>query len=80
MPIDPVCGMEVAPENAAAKSVYKGKIYYFCSPMCKTEFEKDPDHYLTHGPKGMPGMEHGHGEMHGHSHSHSHDDEGCCCC
>ncbi len=74
MALDPVCGMEVDPSKAAAKTVYKGKIYYFCSPMCKSEFEKDPEHYLLHGPKGMPGEHH-----HGHEHEH-HGDGGCCCC
>ena len=76
MPIDPVCGMEVSPESAVAKSVYKGKIYYFCSTNCKSEFENNPEHYLMHGPKGMPGMEHEHSHEHSHSHEHGHG--GCC--
>ncbi len=29
---DPVCGMQVDKEKAAATSVYKGKTYYFCNP------------------------------------------------
>ncbi|AHC51217.1 hypothetical protein SUSAZ_03980 [Sulfolobus acidocaldarius SUSAZ] len=53
MQIDPVCGMEVK-ENSQYKSMYKGKIYYFCSPQCKKAFDKDPQEYLTKGPKGMP--------------------------
>lgn len=57
---DPVCGMEVDPSTTPYKTLYKGKIYYFCSAMCKKEFEKNPEYYLTHGPKGMPGHhEHG---------------------
>lgn len=52
--IDPVCGMEVDPATAKYKMLYKGKVYYFCSPMCKDAFEKDPEHYLKHGPQGMP--------------------------
>ncbi len=32
---DPVCGMEVDPKTAPAKSEYMGKAYYFCSPGCK---------------------------------------------
>jgi len=81
MPIDPVCGMEVDPSTAAAKTVYKGTIYYFCSPMCKKAFEERPDYYLEHGPQGMPGME-GHGG-HGHHHHHhgeEHKGGGCGCC
>jgi P-type Cu+ transporter len=45
--IDPVCGMTVAPERAAAHSVYKGKTYNFCAPVCKQRFEADPQRYLN---------------------------------
>ena len=51
---DPVCGMEVDPATAKWKTIYKGAVYYFCSEACLREFERDPEHYLTHGPKGMP--------------------------
>ncbi len=45
MPIDPVCWMHV--ERTAVPNVeYKGQIYYFCSPKCKKEFEKNPGNYL----------------------------------
>jgi YHS domain-containing protein len=44
--IDPVCGMEVDPDNAAGKSEYKGKTYYFCAPGCKRAFDQDPEKYL----------------------------------
>ncbi len=54
MAVDPVCGMEVDPAKAKYKALYKGKVYYFCSPMCKEEFEKRPEYYLQHGPQGMP--------------------------
>ncbi len=57
---DPVCGMDVDPEKTEYKSIYKGKVYYFCSSMCKREFEKNPEHYLRHGPTGMPGHHHHH--------------------
>ncbi|MGM0445527.1 MAG: YHS domain-containing protein [Bacillota bacterium] len=43
---DPVCGMEVEPENSNAKYEYKGKKYYFCAKGCKNAFEKNPDKYL----------------------------------
>ncbi len=42
---DPVCGMDVDPENAAAQVEYKGKTYYFCAPGCKNAFEKEPEKY-----------------------------------
>lgn len=44
--VDPVCGMEVDPATAPAKAEYKGKTYYFCAPVCKEEFEKNPERYL----------------------------------
>lgn len=46
---DPVCGMEVDEEKAAAKVEHMGKTYYFCSPGCKTAFEKDPHKYMHSG-------------------------------
>jgi YHS domain-containing protein len=46
MPIDPVCGMEVAPETAAAKSVHEGVTYYFCSTECKEIFDRAPKEVL----------------------------------
>ncbi|EHP69054.1 hypothetical protein MetMK1DRAFT_00018000 [Metallosphaera yellowstonensis MK1] len=55
MVMDPVCGMEVS-ETSKFKTMYKGKVYYFCGPGCKREFEKDPEGYLKSGPKGMPDM------------------------
>jgi Cu+-exporting ATPase len=42
---DPVCGMEIEPETAAAKSEYEGKTYYFCAPGCKAAFDKEPQKY-----------------------------------
>ncbi len=47
---DPVCGMEVNPEQAAARSEYQGQTYYFCAPGCKKEFDKDPARYTEHQP------------------------------
>ena len=43
---DPVCGMNVDPKNAVAKSEYNGKKYYFCCTHCKTKFDADPESYL----------------------------------
>jgi YHS domain-containing protein len=57
---DPVCGMEVDPANAAGKSEYQGETYYFCSPGCKTAFDKEPEKYV--------GGEAGHGHHEGHHH------------
>ena len=46
---DPVCGMTVNPQHAAASVRYKGQTYYFCSQMCKTLFEREPEKYLKAG-------------------------------
>jgi len=43
---DPVCGMMVEEEKAAATSEYKGKTYYFCCKGCKVAFDKDPEKYI----------------------------------
>lgn len=38
--IDPICGMSVNPETAAAKFEHEGKTYYFCCPNCLKQFEQ----------------------------------------
>ncbi|MBP1912784.1 YHS domain-containing protein [Thermococcus stetteri] len=71
MPVDPVCGMEVD-ENTEIKVEYKGKVYYFCSPGCRAEFEANPEKYVKEEK-----MKHKHG-MHSHEHGHGHRRHGCC--
>ena len=44
--IDPVCGMEINPENAAGQSEFKGENYYFCSPACKEKFDAAPEKFI----------------------------------
>ena len=44
---DLVCGMDVDEKKAAAKSEYQGKTYYFCSPLCKNLFEREPEKYVA---------------------------------
>ncbi|HJT70279.1 MAG TPA: YHS domain-containing protein [Terriglobales bacterium] len=43
---DPVCGMQVDPQNAAGQSEYEGKTYYFCSAGCKKKFDANPAQYV----------------------------------
>lgn len=50
MATDPVCDMDVDPQDAAATSVYNGQTYYFCSKRCKVAFDKDPEKYLAQQP------------------------------
>lgn len=47
MVLDVVCGMEIDEKTAKWKSEYKGKTYYFCGPMCKLEFDENPQKYIT---------------------------------
>jgi len=42
---DVVCGMQVDPAKAAAKSEFQGKTYYFCSAACKAKFDANPSQY-----------------------------------
>lgn len=41
---DPVCGMSVN-EDVALHSTYQGQTYYFCSPLCKNLFDREPEKY-----------------------------------
>jgi YHS domain-containing protein len=47
MVIDPVCKMKIDENNAAGKSEYNGKTYYFCAQSCKTKFDQRPQAYAT---------------------------------
>ena len=58
---DPVCGMDVDPKTAAAKSEYKGQTYYFCAPGCKAAFDKDPEKYVQAANAHGGGSHHHHG-------------------
>lgn len=53
--IDPVCGMHVDPQHAAAWICHAGRKIYFCAEGCKHSFESDPAHYLkkSHQRKGF---------------------------
>ena len=48
---DPVCGMMVEEDKAAATSEYKGQTYYFCARGCKVAFDRDPEKYLGQEPR-----------------------------
>src|SRR3984893_13018251 len=43
---DPVCGMMIEPEQAAAKAGHGGKTYYFCCPRCADKFLANPRAYI----------------------------------
>jgi Cu+-exporting ATPase len=44
---DPVCGMVVVPERAAAKVEHDGNTYYFCSKGCAERFSRAPEKFLA---------------------------------
>lgn len=47
---DPVCGMTVTPETAAAAWEHDATTYYFCSVGCMERFREDPVRFLTMDP------------------------------
>ncbi|MEW6230778.1 MAG: ATP-binding cassette domain-containing protein [Chloroflexota bacterium] len=46
MATDPVCGMAVEREKAAATLEINGQTYYFCSKGCRGEFASQPETFL----------------------------------
>ncbi|MEE9399330.1 MAG: YHS domain-containing protein, partial [Dehalococcoidales bacterium] len=42
---DPVCGMDIDPENAAATEEYQSQTYHFCSAACHDKFQAEPEKY-----------------------------------
>jgi Cu+-exporting ATPase len=43
---DPVCDMQIDISHAAAMSIHKGWLFYFCNSACKEKFDTDPEKYL----------------------------------
>ena len=53
--VDPICGMPVEEEWAAARAEHEGRDYYFCSHGCKEKFNEDPWRYASReAPKRAP--------------------------
>lgn len=42
---DPVCGMEIDPDEAVASEEHGGQVFYFCSEGCHRAFLADPHRY-----------------------------------
>ena len=42
---DPVCGMQISPEKAAASTVHDGRSYHFCGHSCAEKFHLNPALY-----------------------------------
>jgi len=47
--IDPVCDMEVEPDQGYGK-MYEGRLYRFCTRSCLDKFDADPQRYLNKRP------------------------------
>jgi P-type Cu+ transporter len=43
---DPVCGMRLDPDDAAATAEHDGRMYYFCSQTCHDAFIADPTDFV----------------------------------
>jgi Cu+-exporting ATPase len=39
---DVICHMDMAVSDAAGRSDYEGRTYYFCAMGCKRDFDDDP--------------------------------------
>lgn len=48
--VDPVCGMSVDRETAAAAWEHAGQMYMFCSTGCFESFRADPEYHLRKDP------------------------------
>jgi Cu+-exporting ATPase len=46
MHTDPVCGMKVQADSAAAAWEHDGATYYFCSVGCMERFRDDPERFI----------------------------------
>ncbi len=56
---DPVCGMSVDPQRAAAHYRHEGVDYYFCCGSCQDKFRQEPARYLSaNGSTSGSGPEH----------------------
>jgi Cu+-exporting ATPase len=42
---DPICGMVIDRDQAAAKREYRGTTFYFCSESCRKRFDAEPSGY-----------------------------------
>jgi YHS domain-containing protein len=48
---DPVCGMTIDSDKAAAQSEYQGRTVYFCATACKRQFDAAPERFAANlGP------------------------------
>lgn len=51
---DPICLMEITPEESVGTVEYQGKTYYFCSQFCVDRFRESPAQFLEGAPPTEP--------------------------
>ncbi|TAK10455.1 MAG: heavy metal translocating P-type ATPase [Candidatus Manganitrophaceae bacterium] len=51
---DPICLMEITPEESVGTVEYQGKTYYFCSQFCVDRFRESPAQFLEGAPPAEP--------------------------
>ena len=51
---DPVCGMTVDPNRAAARVDHQGAAYFFCSAGCAAQFRAEPERFVTPSKPAAP--------------------------
>jgi Cu+-exporting ATPase len=68
--VDPVCGMQVNPETAAATVEHAGRTWYFCSARCRDRFVASPETYARTVTPSAPHAHaaHPHHDHAGHAH------------
>lgn len=49
--VDPVCKMQLRPEQVRESLVIAGERYFFCSIGCRAEFQRHPEDYIKRAPK-----------------------------
>ena len=59
--IDPICGMRIEADDAAAIAEYEGQTHYFCSEACRDGFVSEPSAHGAPGPAGTDAAERGAG-------------------
>ena len=52
--VDPVCGMSVQANKAAARLEHAGRTYLFCSLHCQHQFKQDPERYAGAAAAAVP--------------------------
>ena len=60
MASDPVCGVQVDPASAKS-SVYRGRLFFFCSPEHRDAFEAQPERYVHGSVPATSEESHSHG-------------------